>query len=156
MLQSKDVINTISTFLYKRVFCNGFSLISSVLWIAFICSQWNHASVYLDYLPYESLRPHQDRMLDAVYDVVSRGKQGILMIDAPRHWKQLDQRCSGRRSGKIVVAVRTVSQIDIYIDEIIEFGPRPAQAGDRLNREGKQRIAHWRPSSEQRAVYAAA
>ncbi|MEA2046034.1 MAG: ATP-dependent DNA helicase [Euryarchaeota archaeon] len=76
--------------------------------------------VYLDYFPYESLRPYQDAMLDGVYDAVSVGDHVVFMVDAPTG--------SGKTScisaalaaapGKIVVVVRTVSQIDIYLDEI--------------------------------------
>lgn len=87
---------------------------------AFISEKVHTVAVYLDYIPYPSLRPHQDEMLDAVYDVVSTGDHGVLMIDAPTG--------SGKTScisaalaaapGKIVVAVRTVSQIGVYLDEI--------------------------------------
>jgi DNA excision repair protein ERCC-2 len=59
-------------------------------------------------------------MLDSVYETVREGKNGVLMIDAPTG--------SGKTScisaalaaapGRIAVAVRTVSQIDIYLDEI--------------------------------------
>jgi DNA excision repair protein ERCC-2 len=72
--------------------------------------------VYLDYFPYESLRPYQDRMLDAVYDVVSKGEHGVLMIDAPTGTGKTSciSAALSAAPGKIVVAVRTVSQIDLH------------------------------------------
>lgn len=76
--------------------------------------------MYLDYIPYPSLRPHQDKMLDAVYETVSTGNHAVLMIDAPTG--------SGKTScisaalaaapGKIAVAIRTVSQIGVYLAEL--------------------------------------
>ena len=98
--------------------------------------------MYLDYLPYESLRPHQDRMLDAVYDVVSRGNQGILMIDAPTGTGKTSciSAALAAAPGKIVVAVRTVSQIDIYIDEINRIWSKTRHKPEIAYMVGKQRI----------------
>lgn len=98
--------------------------------------------MYLDYFPYESLRPQQDRMLDAVYDVVSRGKQGILMIDAPTGTGKTSciSAALAAAPGKIVVAVRTVSQIDIYIDEINRIWSKTRHKPEIAYMVGKQRI----------------
>jgi len=140
LLQDNDVINTISTF----------------LWIAFISPQWNHASVYLDYFPYESLRPHQDRMLDAVYDVVSRGKQGILMIDAPTGTGKTSciSAALAAAPGKIMVAVRTVSQIDIYIDEINRIWSKTRHKPEIAYMVGKQRMCPLEGEFRGESVYA--
>lgn len=76
--------------------------------------------MYQDYFPYDSLRPYQDAMLDAVYGAVRKGDHGVLMIDAPTGSGKTSciSAALAAASGKIVVAVRTVSQIDIYLDEI--------------------------------------
>ena len=76
--------------------------------------------MYLDYFPYESLRLHQDKMLDAVYDAVRKGENSILMVDAPTGtWKtSCISAALAAAPGKVIVAVRTVSQIGIYTDEI--------------------------------------
>ena len=83
--------------------------------------------MYLDYFPYQSLRQYQDRMLDAVYDAVSKGDHRVLMIDAPTGTGKTSciSAALAAAPGKIIVAVRTVSQIDIYIDEINRSGARP-------------------------------
>ncbi|MBN1323332.1 MAG: ATP-dependent DNA helicase [Methanotrichaceae archaeon] len=74
----------------------------------------------MDYFPYPSLRPYQDRMLDAVYDTVRRGDHGILMLDAPTGCGKTSciSAALAAAPGKIVVAVRTISQIDIYLEEL--------------------------------------
>lgn len=112
--------------------------------------------MYLDYLPYESLRPHQDRMLDAVYDVVSRGNQGILMIDAPTGTGKTSciSAALAAAPGKIVVAVRTVSQIDIYIDEINRIWSKTRHKPEIAYMVGKQRICPLEGEFRAESVYA--
>jgi DNA excision repair protein ERCC-2 len=72
--------------------------------------------VYLDYFPYQSLRPYQDRMLDSVYETIRKGGHGVLMIDAPTGCGKTSciSAALAAAPGKVVVAVRTVSQISIY------------------------------------------
>ena len=112
--------------------------------------------MYLDYFPYESLRPQQDRMLDAVYDVVSRGKQGILMIDAPTGTGKTSciSAALAAAPGKIVVAVRTVSQIDIYIDEINRIWSKTRHKPEIAYMVGKQRICPLEGEFRGESVYA--
>ncbi len=112
--------------------------------------------MYLDYFPYESLRPHQDSMLDAVYDVVSRGKQDILMIDAPTGTGKTSciSAALAAAPGKIVVAVRTVSQIDIYIDEINRIWSRTRHKPEIAYMVGKQRICPLEGEFRGESVYA--
>jgi len=98
--------------------------------------------VYLDYFPYESLRPYQDSMLDDVYGAVRAGDHGVLMIDAPTG--------SGKTSciaaalaaapGKIAVAVRTVSQIDVYLDEMEKIWSRTRHRPTITYMVGKQKV----------------
>jgi DNA excision repair protein ERCC-2 len=61
-------------------------------------------------------------MLDAVYDAVSKGDHRVLMIDAPTGTGKTSciSAALAAAPGKIVVAVRTVSQIDIYMNEIAD------------------------------------
>jgi len=71
------------------------------------------------WFPYKSFRPHQRRMLDLVAETATGG--GIAMIDAPTGSGKssavaaLLARAKGR---KVVVAVRTVSQLNTFVREL--------------------------------------
>jgi DNA excision repair protein ERCC-2 len=112
--------------------------------------------VYLDYFPYESLRPYQDRMLDAVYEAVSKGEHGVLMIDAPTGTGKTSCICSvlAAATGKIVVAVRTVSQIDIYIDEVNKIWSKTRHRPEIAYMVGKQKICPLEDEFRGESVYA--
>ncbi len=112
--------------------------------------------MYLDYFPYPSLRPHQDRMLDAVYDTVSSGDHGIIMIDAPTGTGKTSSISAAlaARPGKIVVAVRTVSQIDIYIDEISRIWSKTRHKPEIAYMVGKQKICPLEGEFRGESVYA--
>jgi len=112
--------------------------------------------VYLDYFPYESLRPYQDKMLDAVYDTVSKGEHGVLMIDAPTGTGKTSciSAALAAAPGKIVVAVRTVSQIDIYIDEINKIWSRTRHRPEIAYMVGKQKICPLEEEFKGESVYA--
>ena len=112
--------------------------------------------MYLDYFPYDTMRPHQDEMLDRVYDVVSRGGHGILMIDAPTGTGKTSciSAALAAARGKIVVAVRTVSQIDIYIDEIGKIWSRTRQRPEIAYMVGKQKICPLETEFRGESVYA--
>ena len=112
--------------------------------------------MYLDYFPYPSLRPHQDRMLDAVYDTVSSGDHGIVMIDAPTGTGKTSSISAAlaARPGKIVVAVRTVSQIDIYIDEINRIWSKTRHKPEIAYMVGKQKICPLEGEFRGESVYA--
>jgi DNA excision repair protein ERCC-2 len=126
-------------------------------WIAFILEGIGVAFVYMDYFPYKSLRPHQDTMLDAVYDVISRGNHEILMIDAPTGTGKTSCISSALASapGKIVVAVRTVSQIDIYIDEVQKIWSETRHKPEIAYLVGKQKICPIEDEFRDEGVYAA-
>ena len=112
--------------------------------------------MYLDYFPYESLRLYQDRMLDAVYDVVSIGDHGVLMLDAPTGTGKTSCICAALAAapGKIVVAVRTVSQIDIYIDEINKIWSKTRHRPEIAYMVGKQKICPLEDEFRGESVYA--
>ena len=112
--------------------------------------------VYLDYFPYPSLRPYQDRMLDAVYDVVTHGDHGIVLIDAPTGTGKTSCICAAlaARPGKIVVAVRTVSQIDIYINEINRIWDKTRHKPEIAYMVGKQKICPLEGEFRGESVYA--
>jgi len=126
------------------------------LWIAFITFNLNRAAVYLDYFPYESLRPYQDAMLDDVYGTVRAGDHGVLMIDAPTG--------SGKTSciaaalaaapGKIAVTVRTVSQIDVYLDEMEKIWSKTSHRPTITYMVGKQKICPIADEFSGESVYA--
>ena len=112
--------------------------------------------MYLDYFPYESLRPYQDRMLDAVYDVVSKGEHGVLMIDAPTGTGKTSCICAvlAAATGKTVVTVRTVSQIDIYIDEVNKIWSKTRHRPEIAYMVGKQKICPLEDEFRGESVYA--
>ncbi|NPV62082.1 MAG: ATP-dependent DNA helicase [Methanotrichaceae archaeon] len=112
--------------------------------------------MYLDYFPYESLRPHQDRMLDAVYEVVDRGQHEVLMIDAPTGTGKTSciSAALAAAPGKIIVVVRTVSQIDIYIDEINKIWSRTRHKPEIAYMVGKQKLCPIEGEFRDESVYA--
>ena len=112
--------------------------------------------MYMDYFPYKSLRPNQDTMLDAVYEAVSRGNHEILMIDAPTGTGKTSCISSVLASapGKIVVAVRTVSQIDIYIDEVQKIWSETRHKPEIAYLVGKQKICPIEDEFKGESIYA--
>ncbi|HJJ55258.1 MAG TPA: ATP-dependent DNA helicase, partial [Methanocorpusculum sp.] len=72
-----------------------------------------------DYFPYNTYRPNQKEMLESVAAVAE--KNGVLMIDAPTGSGKssvvsaLLAKANGR---KIIIAVRTVSQLEIFTREL--------------------------------------
>lgn len=111
--------------------------------------------VYLDYFPYESLRPHQDRMLDAVYECVSKGDHGVLMIDAPTGTGKTSciSACLAAAPGKTMVAVRTVSQIGIYINEINKIWSRTRHHPEISYMVGKQKMCPIEGEFREESIY---
>lgn len=95
-------------------------------------------------------------MLDAVYDVVSAGEHGVLMIDAPTGTGKTSCISAALASapGKIVVAVRTVSQIDIYIDEINKIWSNTRHKPEIAYMVGKQKICPIDGEFKDESVYA--
>jgi len=76
---------------------------------------------YRDWFPYKSFRPHQEEMLDRVQEVACEGEHRVLAIDAPTgsgKTSVIAPLLANRGGNKIVVALRTVSQIGVYLDEI--------------------------------------
>ncbi|MDV0441723.1 ATP-dependent DNA helicase [Methanorbis furvi] len=72
-----------------------------------------------DYFPYESYRPHQEEMLRVVSETIQ--EQGILMVDAPTGTGKSSiviPFLAERNRNKIIVAVRTNSQLKIFINEL--------------------------------------
>jgi DNA excision repair protein ERCC-2 len=95
-------------------------------------------------------------MLDAVYDTVSSGDHGIVMIDAPTGTGKTSSISAAlaARPGKIVVAVRTVSQIDIYIDEINRIWSKTRHKPEIAYMVGKQKICPLEGEFRGESVYA--
>jgi DNA excision repair protein ERCC-2 len=112
--------------------------------------------VYLDYFPYESLRLHQDAMLDLVYQTTQKGEHGVLMIDAPTGCGKTSCICAvlAAAPGKIVVAVRTVSQIGIYLDEIQKIWSKTRHKPEISYLVGKQKICPIEDEFRGESVYA--
>ncbi|MHC1626325.1 MAG: ATP-dependent DNA helicase [Methanoculleaceae archaeon] len=72
-----------------------------------------------DWFPYPGYRPHQREMLEAVLSTAREG--GILMIDAPTgsgKSSTVTALLAGARGRKVVVAVRTISQLDTFLREL--------------------------------------
>jgi DNA excision repair protein ERCC-2 len=95
-------------------------------------------------------------MLDAVYEVVSKGGHGILMIDAPTGTGKTSCICSvlAAAPGKTIVAVRTVSQIDIYIEEISKIWSKTRHKPEIAYMVGKQKICPLEDEFRKESVYA--
>ena len=95
-------------------------------------------------------------MLDAVYDVVSKGDHGVLMIDAPTGTGKTSCICSvlAAAAGKTVVAVRTVSQINIYIDEVNKIWSKTRHRPEIAYMVGKQKICPLENEFRGESVYA--
>jgi DNA excision repair protein ERCC-2 len=112
--------------------------------------------VYLDYFPYESLRLYQDAMLDSVYETVRNGEHGVLMIDAPTGCGKTSCISAALAAvpGKIVVAVRTVSQIGIYLDEIQKIWSQTRHKPEISYLVGKQKICPIEEEFRGESVYA--
>lgn len=95
-------------------------------------------------------------MLDAVYDAVSKGDHGVLMIDAPTGTGKTSciSAALAAAPGKIIVAVRTVSQIDIYIDEINRIWSNTRHRPEIAYMVGKQKICPLEDEFRNESVYA--
>lgn len=95
-------------------------------------------------------------MLDAVYEAVSKGDHGVLMIDAPTGTGKTSciSAALAAAPGKIVVAVRTVSQIGIYIDEINKIWSRTRHRPEIAYMVGKQKICPLESEFRGESVYA--
>ncbi|MCL7414555.1 MAG: ATP-dependent DNA helicase [ANME-2 cluster archaeon] len=73
------------------------------------------------WFPYPEYRPHQRDMLEAAAKEARTGGHSVLMVDAPTGSGKtsiLSALLASRGDNRIVVAVRTVSQVSIYLDEI--------------------------------------
>lgn len=81
-------------------------------------------------------------MLDAVYETVLKGEHRVLMIDAPTGCGKTSciSAALAAAPGKIVVAVRTVSQIDIYLQEIERICSNTRQRPEVSYMLGKQKM----------------
>ena len=112
--------------------------------------------MYLDYIPYESLRLHQDKMLEAVYDAVRKGENSILMVDAPTGTGKTCciSAALAAAPGKVIVAVRTVSQIGIYTDEISKIWSKTRHRPEVSYMVGKQKVCPIGCEFKGESVYA--
>jgi DNA excision repair protein ERCC-2 len=73
------------------------------------------------WFPYPEYRPHQREMLEAAAHAVESNDHSVLMVDAPTGSGKtsiLSALLAVRGDKRIVVALRTVSQVSIYLDEI--------------------------------------
>ncbi len=82
------------------------------------------SSKYGGFFPYPDFRPFQEQMLDKVEEVVIKGNHTVLMIDAPTgsgKTSTIAPILANKSNKKFVVAVRTNSQIEIYLKEFDEI-----------------------------------
>ncbi len=94
-------------------------------------------------------------MLDAVYECVSKGDHGVLMIDAPTGTGKTSciSAALAAAPGKIMVAVRTVSQIGIYIDEINKIWSKTRHHPEISYMVGKQKMCPINGEFQDESVY---
>ncbi|NYT02865.1 MAG: ATP-dependent DNA helicase [Methanosarcinales archaeon] len=111
--------------------------------------------VYMDYFPFPTLRPYQDQMLDAVCETVQAGEHGVLMIDAPTGCGKTSclSAALAAAPGKVVVALRTVSQIDIYLDWIGRIWANTAHRPEVSYMVGKQKVCPLSQEFKGESVY---
>ena len=79
------------------------------------------SSKYGGYFPYPKFRDNQEQMLDKVQETLIKGHHAVLMIDAPTgsgKTSVISPILANKIDKKVIVAVRTNSQIEIYLDEI--------------------------------------
>lgn len=82
------------------------------------------SSKYGGFFPYPEFRPFQEQMLDKVEEAVLKGNHTVLMIDAPTGSGKtsiIAPILANKGNKKFIVAVRTNSQIEIYLKEIDEI-----------------------------------
>ncbi len=71
------------------------------------------------FFPYPEYRPHQREMLEAAYSCAEKG--GVLLVDAPTGSGKssvVSAFLAARKDRKILVAVRTISQLNTFIREL--------------------------------------
>lgn len=76
-----------------------------------------------DWFPYSAYRPYQREMLETSAAIAAQG--GIAMIDAPTGSGKssvIAALLSESRGRKVIVAVRTVSQLNTFIRELHKIG----------------------------------
>jgi len=95
-------------------------------------------------------------MLDMVYRTVQKGEHEVLMIDAPTGCGKTSCICAALAagSGKIVVVVRTVSQIGIYLNEIQKIWSKTRHKPEISYLVGKQKICPLEDEFRGESVYA--
>ncbi|MGP8330672.1 MAG: DEAD/DEAH box helicase family protein [Methanosarcinaceae archaeon] len=79
------------------------------------------SSKYNGYFPYPEFRENQEQMLDKVQETLIKGDHAVLMIDAPTgsgKTSVISPILANKTNKRVIVAVRTNSQIEIYLDEI--------------------------------------
>jgi len=70
---------------------------------------------------YSAYRPNQKLMLERVEQCVKRGGHGVLMIDAPTgsgKTSSISAVLAARGNQKVVIALRTTSQVEVYLNEV--------------------------------------
>jgi len=88
------------------------------------------------WFPYPEYRPCQRDMLQAAARTVKEGSHSVLMVDAPTGSGKtaiLSALLATRKDLRIIVALRTVSQVSVYLDEILKI---------RQNTEKRPRVAY--------------
>jgi len=95
-------------------------------------------------------------MLDAVYDTIRNGEHRVLMIDAPTGCGKTSciSAALAAAPGKVVVAVRTVSQIGIYLDEIQKIWSNTKHKPEIAYMVGKQKICPIKDEFRGESIYA--
>jgi len=81
-------------------------------------------SKYGGFFPYPDFRENQELMLDKVEEAIKKGNHTVLMIDAPTgsgKTSVIAPILANKGNNKFIVAVRTNSQIEIYLKEINEI-----------------------------------
>ncbi len=86
---------------------------------------------YEQWFAYAAYRPNQKLMLERVEQCVKKGGHGVLMIDAPTGSGKtscISAVLAARGNQKVVIALRTTSQVEVYLNEVRKIREHTKQA----------------------------
>lgn len=104
------------------------------------------SSEYGGYFPYPEFKENQELMLDKVKEIVLKGNHTVLMIDAPTgsgKTSVIAPILANKGDKKLIVAVRTHSQIQIYLDEIKKIRNKTSKKPSIAYIIGKEKICKF-------------
>jgi DNA excision repair protein ERCC-2 len=109
------------------------------------------SSKYGGYFPYLKFRDNQEQMLDKVQETLIKGNHAVLMIDAPTgsgKTSVISPILANKTDKKVIVAVRTNSQIEIYLNEIEKIWENTSKSPTISYMVGKHKVCKLSVNSD--------